>query len=325
MIGGRYDIRSHLGSGGMGVVYEVVDRQSDEAIALKMLRRGNGDPQLIRREFRSLAGVTHPNLVQLYDLFDDEGVVYLTMELVRGKDLVSELCGDRSGAHDMTLPDSSGHQVGAAISQGSLPSATTLVNAPPALDIPRIRERFLQLASGLYALHRCGLVHRDIKPQNVRVTDEGRVVILDFGLATMAGLVGSVAGTVAYMAPEQSEGAPVRASGDWYSFGILVHEVLTGSSPWSGSSRDVLRRKQTEAVPLLQGRAGIPEDLAVLVDALVRRNPEERPAGHESSNGSAAGLRGHADRRHAARSSLDSTPRWRGARSSVGASSAISS
>src|SRR5690242_7584264 len=102
-IAGRYEVRARLGAGGMGVVYEVLDRVSDEVIALKTLRPGGADPQVIKREFRALADVVHPNLVQLYDLFDDAGTPCMTMELVPGTDMLSELCGKPGIAHTATI------------------------------------------------------------------------------------------------------------------------------------------------------------------------------------------------------------------------------
>jgi eukaryotic-like serine/threonine-protein kinase len=266
-VAGRYEVRACLGTGGMGVVYEVLDRRSDEAIALKTLRPGVADPQLLRREFRALADIAHPNLVQLFELFDDAGRVCLTMELVPGVDLMTELRGAEHALPTLTL---------AGPADDTQPVATRA--APPgALDTGRVRDRFAQLARGLVALHRRGVVHRDLKPHNVRVTPEGRVVLLDFGIASPAGGTGPLAGTIAYIAPEQADGAPVEPSADWYSFGVLLHEVLAGQLPWTGNAFEVLQRKRTAAPPPIAHDA--PADLAALIAALMRVEPGERLAG----------------------------------------------
>jgi len=150
--------------------------------------------------------------------------------------------------------------------------------APRTLDAARVRDRFAQLARGLLALHRRGLVHRDIKPFNVRVTPEGRVVILDFGLAAPLGAAPVGAGTVAYMAPEQSFGDEVTAAADWYAVGAVLFEVLTGGVPWDGTVQQVLARKRMSDPPAVASRApAAPADLAALADALLARDPAARP------------------------------------------------
>jgi len=273
-IAGRYDVRARLGAGGMGVVYEVLDRASDEIVALKTLRPGGADPQLIKREFRALADVLHPNLVQLYDLFDDAGTPCMTMELVPGTDMLGELCGEAEDANTATLVQGTRPLGG---TRASVDAATpiALSGVAPARDLARVRDRFAQLARGIHALHRRGIVHRDIKPHNVRVTPEGRVVLLDFGLATVAGAVGALAGTVAYMAPEQAGDAPVRPAADWFGFGVLLYEVLVGHVPWIGAPHEVIRRKRVEDAPSLASHG----ELGELVDELLRRDPDARPAG----------------------------------------------
>jgi serine/threonine protein kinase len=180
----------------MGVVYEALDRERQRLVALKTLRHFTPAAlYLFKREFRALVDVHHPSLVQLYELVVAEnGRGFFTMELVRGTDFLSHV---RAGSD-------------------------------------RLRPALRQLVDGVRALHRAGKLHRDIKPSNVRVTPEGRVVLLDFGVATeltpVSGDVsnepGETAGTARYMAPELSAGAPPAASSDWYSVGVMLHEAL---------------------------------------------------------------------------------------------------
>ncbi len=263
----------------MGVVYEALDRATDEPVALKMLRPEVATPTLIKHEFRTLADVLHPNVVQLYDLFEARDALCLTMELVPGSDLISALDGIAMGA---TVTSS------ALRTATQLPLAATQAQASPRSDPSRggadpalVSDRFAQLARGLYALHRRRIVHRDVKPQNVRVTPEGRVVILDFGIAAPVGARAAVAGTVAYMAPEQADGAAPDPSADWYSFGILLYEALAGRLPWRGDPASVLRRKRMDAAPSLHGQVAAPVGLVELIDALLQRDPAERPTARE--------------------------------------------
>ena len=178
----RFQIVRQLGSGGMGVVYEVYDRQLDANIALKALRYAGGAHLLrLKNELRTLADLHHRNLVHFYELIHDAGQWFLTMELVRGRDF---LC-------HVWLAEETRH---------------------PAPDEP-LRAALLQLAEGLCALHAADKIHCDIKPSNVLVEDSGRVVLLDFGLvsdrAGSDGGSGPGGGTPAYVAPEQALGLTV--------------------------------------------------------------------------------------------------------------------
>ena len=174
-------MRRQLGAGGMGVVYEVHDRVRREVVALKTLLRARAaDIYRLKREFRSLADVAHPNLVSLYELVVEGADCFFTMELVHGVNLVEYVRGSAATA---------------------------------ALRAERVRHVFRQLVEGIGALHRKGKLHRDIKPSNILVTPGGRVVILDFGLAgdivpDDAAIGESMAGTPAYLAPERRAGSP---------------------------------------------------------------------------------------------------------------------
>jgi hypothetical protein len=257
--GGRFQLRRELGTGGLGVVYEAYDRERDAIVALKQLQRASPESiTRLKREFRALENLQHPNLVTRHELFEADGEWFFTMELVEGEDLLTYV---------------------------GCPPAGTCASDVRTFDERRVRTSFAQLASGLSALHRAGKVHRDVKPSNVLVTDEGRVVLLDFGLVadidhepnwTEANAVG----TVVYMAPEQAQGGAVGPEADWYAFGAMLYEVLTGAPPFMGPAWQVLTDKQKRApvspTRLVRGIAG---DLCELCLELLSIDPTRRPAG----------------------------------------------
>jgi hypothetical protein len=151
-------------------------------------------------------------------------------------------------------------------------------------DERKLRQCLPQLAAALVALHEAGCVHRDVKPSNVLVTPEGRVVLLDFGLASVAALESTlfVAGTPLYMAPEQAANTPATPAADWYSFGVLLFELLTGVLPFRGHMYEVLSAKQAGPAPKVRSvLPDLPADLADLCDALLVPAPEQRPSGAE--------------------------------------------
>ena len=249
----RFRVMRRLGSGGMGVVYEVHDRVRDEVVALKTLRRTNAvSLYRLKREFRSLADVTHPNLACLYELFVEDDRSFFTMELVEGVSFIEYARGaDRARRSDSRLVDA-----------------------------------LRQLVEGVSALHRQGKLHRDIKPSNVLVTPQGRVVILDFGLT--AELVGQQSnprsyvrgGTPAYMSPEEVAGLPPSEASDWYSVGVTLYEALTGTIPFAGAVRDVLARKQTsDAQAPIDVAPDVPVNLNAICVALLSRTPDRRLIG----------------------------------------------
>ncbi len=266
----RFLIQQKLGSGAFGDVFRAWDHKLEASVALKTLHRA--DPAAIyhfKNEFRSLADVTHPNLVQLYELQSEQQRWFFTMELVEGLDFI-EYAGTTAGE----LSD------------------TTQVHPLPVPvvrhDFNRLRAVLRQLAEGLCALHRVGKLHCDIKPTNLRVTSEGRLVLLDFGLVydlrspMFQTMVGEVRGTPAYMSPEQAVGRDVAEASDWYAVGGVLYEALTGELPFSGSVLEVLKIKQVtdgpsprKAVPYL------PDDLAELCEALLAREPSSRPTGEQ--------------------------------------------
>lgn len=194
----RFEILRCIGAGGMGVVYEAVDRDRHIRVALKTMRSFSPEGLLrFKREFRALSDLRHPNLVTLGELFEERGQWFFTMELVEGVDFLSYVrC--------------------------------------PMFDDARLRGALRGIAQGLDCLHRAGLVHRDVKPSNLLITSAGRAVLLDFGLvfdAASGEAAESGIGTRAYMAPEQAAGATITPAADWYSVGVLLHEALVGEKP----------------------------------------------------------------------------------------------
>ena len=245
LAGRRFRILGLLGRGGMGEVYEAGDLERNVKVALKTLPRLDG-PRLYRfkQEFRALAGITHPNLVNMYELVGEDDRWFFTMEFLDGQDLLA--C------------------VG---------------------DLERLRAALAQVARGLIALHASGKLHCDVKPSNVIVTTSGRAVVLDFGLAIGLKDAASgrpTAGTVAYMSPEQAAGEHLAESSDWYSFGVMLFQSLTGALPFEGPAQQVMRAKQEEDAPPASALAPqLPPDLEDLCARLLRRDPSMRPSGNE--------------------------------------------
>jgi hypothetical protein len=253
----RFEIRRTLGAGGLGVVYEAYDRERDARVALKTLKRASPEAiTRLKREFRALEDLQHPNLVTLHELFEEHGEWFFTMELVEGRDFLSYV-----------------RRLAAENENG------------PAFDERRIRQCLTQLTSGLLALHAIGKVHRDVKPSNVLVTPEGRAVLLDFGLVADVDrdpdwTAAKAVGTAVYMAPEQAAGRPVGPAADWYAVGAMLYEALTGSPPFLGTTWQVLVEKQQEEprAPSELVRA-VPGDLSALCLELLRIEPARRPVG----------------------------------------------
>ena len=255
----RFRVVRRLGAGGMGVVYEVEDNVRNEIVALKTLARTSAaDVYRLKREFRSLADVAHPNLVCLYELFVEDERCFFTMELVRGVSFV-----DYARAQNRER-----------------------------LAYDRMIPAFRQLVEGVSALHRRGKLHRDIKPSNILVTHEGRVVILDFGLIAelrphYAGGLGYVrGGTPAYMSPEEGSGATPSEASDWYGVGVTLYQALTGSLPFAGPISDVLVQKQTTDPPAPADVVpDVPADLSLVCMGLLHRSPTQRFSGHAALQG----------------------------------------
>ena len=271
----------------MGVVYEAEDRERGQLVALKTLKQRDLDTLYrLKREFRALAHLSHPNLVNLYDMVVEEDTGFLTMELVEGSDIIRHC---RPGAEpDEGSPsraDTARLQIDRR-AEATRASPLRAVPASPGFDEARLRAALPQLARALIALHQAGMVHRDIKPSNVLVTHSGRVVVLDFGLVVeLDGRSGEshggrIVGTVEYIAPEQVSDGRVSAAADWYGFGCLLYEALTGRVPHHGSIMQVLLDKQSHPPPPPRALIpSVPPDLDALCVDLLAIDPSARPAG----------------------------------------------
>jgi serine/threonine-protein kinase len=241
-IGGRYDVLGWVGAGGMGNVYRVLDVELDEVVALKTLRRALlDDPQMLahfKSEVKLARRVTHRNVARVFDIGEHQGEKFLTMEYVDGEVLTS-LCRDRG------------------------------------LSLERAIDIGLSICAGLGAAHEAGVVHLDLKPDNVLVGTDGRVVITDFGIARAfagSGLPGEgrprIVGTPAYMAPEQFDAsAVVDARADLYALGLILYEMVAGRPAFAGRTVDEIVEKRFSLLPPDPGSARA--ELAWLTDATI--------------------------------------------------------
>jgi eukaryotic-like serine/threonine-protein kinase len=280
----RFQLLRVLGHGGMGVVYEALDKNHGMRVALKVLPMVSPERLLrFKREFRVASSIDHPNLVRLGELVRFGDHWFFTMELVQGVDVLEHVRGSaaapvRSGPRTLAWSSDDATRAPDAASALAHETAASLG------DVGKLRLSLSQLASALRALHDAGCVHRDIKPSNVLVTTDGRVVLLDFGLASVTALESTlfVAGTPLYMAPEQAASVRVTPAADWYSFGVLLFELLTGTLPFRGHMYEVLSAKQGERAPSVASvLSGAPPDLVLLCDELLAMNPEQRPTGDQ--------------------------------------------
>ncbi|HEY1554889.1 MAG TPA: protein kinase [Kofleriaceae bacterium] len=237
----RYDLLELLGEGGMGAVYRARDRELDELVALKVIRgelaRQPAMLERFRSEVKLARRVTHANVARTFELGRAGDVVFCTMELVTGESLTHRLArGPR-----MAL-------------------AETIAVACALLD-------------GLEAAHAAGIIHRDIKPDNVLIAESGRVVLADFGVAALAAGTGELSGTPSYMAPEQARGEPPTPACDVYSVGVVLFEMVTGRRAFAGSALEILDAKQAVERLALTGDEVPPELAAVIGRATARAAP----------------------------------------------------
>ena len=247
---GRYRLQRKLGSGGMADVWLAEDQELGRKVAVKLLHeRYANDEQFVerfRREATHAAGLSHPNIVSIFDRGEAEGSYFIVMELVEGRTL-KELI----------------------VSRGFCP-------VPIAISYVR------QILAALRYAHRNGVIHRDIKPHNVIVDSEGVVKVTDFGIAR-AGVSqmteeGAIIGTAHYLSPEQARGAPVDQTSDLYSAGIVLFELLTGEVPFTGDSPVEIAMKHLSETPPVPSelRPDVPADLDLLVVRALAKEPADR-------------------------------------------------
>jgi formylglycine-generating enzyme required for sulfatase activity/dienelactone hydrolase len=260
----HYTITDKLGEGGMGAVYRAEDSKLGREVAIKVLPEEiSATPERLERfdrEARAVAALNHPNIVTIHSVEEQDGVHFLTMELVEGRSL------------DELIPEGG-------------------------METDRLLHVGMQLGEAMAAAHEKGIVHRDLKPGNVMVTGDGRVKVLDFGLAKLVEPAssddvsalatatvltghGEVVGTTAYMSPEQIEGRTVDHRTDLFSLGILLYEMATGSRPFEGDSGPSMMSAilRDAPPPMAERRSGLPRRFETLIDDCLQKDPGRRPA-----------------------------------------------
>lgn len=243
-IAGRYRVDARLGGGGMADVFDAHDEVLDRPVAVKLLR-GIDEAGAARRfaeEIRLTARVNHPNIVALYDAGEHDGSPFLVLERVTGGTLATEM-------------------------------------AAGPMEPRRVADMGEQLASALSHSHAAGIVHRDVKPSNILLTDERSVRLADFGIAVTATatrltVTGTIAGSAGYVSPEQVLGTGAGAPSDIYALGLVLLECLTGAPPWSGTTVEVALARISADPPIPKN---LPEGWAPLLRAMTARDPQDRP------------------------------------------------
>lgn len=264
-------------------MYEAFDGLRHRDVALKTLPHADSaSVARFKREFRSLAELRHPNLASLYELLVVNDEWTLSMELIRGTDLLEHLSFaeiqsaflDPAESRERFDPDARISLRRRSVQEGKL----------SAVYLQHVRETFRQLAEGIAFLHANGVVHRDVKPSNVMITPQGRVVLLDFGLAIDARSDASIdedliVGTPGYMSPEQIAMARPAPASDWYSFGVMLYQALTGHRLFNGANAGEILDQQMRAIPIPAREVlpGLPEELCALADRCLERDPLQRP------------------------------------------------
>ena len=252
VLGGRYEILEMLGLGGMGAVYRAQDRELDRVIALKVILPDIArHPEALtrfRQELLTARQVTHKNVVRIFDIGEADGIKFITMEYVPGRDLRSLL-----------------------LDKGKLPVSEAL---------PIVR----QICSALAAAHAEGVIHRDLKPGNIMQDGQGRIVVMDFGLArsledtAKMTQTGAMLGTVQYMSPEQAMAGKLDARSDLFTIGLISYELLTGNTPYAADSAlaSLVKRTQERAIPAVEVDPSIPKPVSDLVSKCLERDPANR-------------------------------------------------
>lgn len=295
ILANRFEVVRRLGSGGMGEVHEAYDRRLNDRVAIKKLPSLSPKALLLfKREFRSLQDFGHPNVVKLGELFEVDGEWFFSMELVHGCDFLTYIRGGRRSP-----PAASAH-ASAPTRLADEPADDGIRDdgirddgerdgerdpADHSYDENRLRSAIAQLADALAALHGAGKIHRDIKPNNVLVDDDGRLVLLDFGLIVDHGRKShastlNIAGTPEYMAPEQAAmSGPITPAVDCYSLGVILFQALTGRLPFEGAIPYLIYAKTVLRAPEVREiYPGCPPDLAEVCMAMLERDPAIRMA-----------------------------------------------
>jgi serine/threonine protein kinase/Tfp pilus assembly protein PilF len=253
LLADRYEILQHVGEGGMGAVYKATDRELDRIIALKVIRPELiGHAEILRRfkqEIILARKITHKNVIRIFDLGQAEGMKFITMEYVEGRDLKTLLCSE------------------------------------PRFSIDRSVSVIKQVCLALDAAHTEAVVHRDLKPSNIMLDSHDKVTVMDFGIAhsmEVTGMTrtGSVLGTPEYMSPEQAKGEEVDARSDLFSLGIIFYELLTGRSPYQAATSfgTLLKRTQEPARPPIELDQSIPKFMSDIVVRCLEIDPQRRYA-----------------------------------------------
>ncbi|QPC80961.1 serine/threonine protein kinase [Phototrophicus methaneseepsis] len=252
LLNGRYELQAQQGSGGMSVIYKALDRELQRTVAVKILRPSlTQDPSFLekfRNEARSVANLSHPNIVTVHDVGSDGSAHYIVMEFVEGQDLKK------------------------------------IIKARGALPVDRVVDLAIQICGGIGYAHRSGLVHADVKPQNILVTSQDIVKVTDFGIAqalsdTQPQQRASVVwGSPHYFAPEQARGEQPTPAADVYAIGIVIFEMLTGRLPYIGANHQELALAHIrERVPMVtEFNPSVPESLAKIVYKVMSKEPAGR-------------------------------------------------
>src|SRR5579859_2465835 len=252
---GKYEIVSRLGHGGMGEVYKAFHPQLHRYVALKfLLTTAETDPDFIARfqqEAQAVARLRHPHIVQVFDFDVQDGKPYMVMEFVEGETLAQRLANYHR--NKQTMP------------------------------ISEVVQLFQQLCSAVDYAHKQGMLHRDLKPQNVLINMQGDAVLTDFGLAKMLGVSGltasnTVMGTPHYMSPEQAQGKPAEVRSDVYSLGVMLYEALAGKVPFDAPTpvAVLMQHVTVPPTPIQEVNPAAPVGLAQIALLAMAKNPDER-------------------------------------------------
>ena len=248
-ISDRYEILDKIGTGGMANVYKAKCHRLNRLVAIKVLKQEYSDDKKFvdkfRAEAQSAAGLSHPNIVNVYDVGEDDGLHYIVMELIEGITLKSFI--ERKGS----------------------------------LEIREATGIAIQIAMGMEAAHDNHIIHRDIKPQNIIISKEGKVKVTDFGIAKAASsntITSNAMGSVHYISPEQARGGYSDEKSDIYSLGVTLYEMLSGKVPFTGDSTVsvALAHIQEDAIPLRTLTPEVPASLDRIVQKCMQKKPERR-------------------------------------------------